>query len=98
MSGDATLIVGVRELKNRLTTYLRLTKANHEIVVTERGKPIARIRPIQSADDVASREAKLATLAAKGVVTLPTRPLPKKVRPVKISGRPLAATILEDRR
>ena len=98
MSSEATLIVGVRELKNRLTAYLRLTKANHEIVVTERGKPIARIRPIQSTDDVVSREAKLATLAAKGVVRLPTSALRKKVRPVKISGRPLATTILEDRR
>ena len=33
--------VGIKELKDRLTYYLRLTKQGEEIVVTERGKPIA---------------------------------------------------------
>ena len=33
--------VGVKELKDRLTQYLRRTKQGEEVVVTERGKPIA---------------------------------------------------------
>jgi prevent-host-death family protein len=35
--------VGVRELKNRLTSYLKLAKADREVIVTERGRPIAII-------------------------------------------------------
>lgn len=90
--------VGVRELKNRLTQYLRRTKQGDEVVVTERGKPIALIQPIKSAERAASLEARLARLAAQGFVTLPTRAPLKRVRPVKIGGMPLSKTILQERR
>lgn len=89
--------VGVKELKNRLTEYLRRTKRGEEVVVTERGKPIALIQPIHSVPPAASLEARLAKLAAEGLVTLPTR-RPRRVRPVKVSGAPVSRTILEDRR
>lgn len=90
--------VGVKELKNRLTQYLRLTKQGEEVVVTERGRPIALIQPIRAAEKAISLEAKLARLAAQGRVTLPThRPL-KRVRRVRASGVPISKTILEDRR
>ncbi|MBI4634789.1 MAG: type II toxin-antitoxin system prevent-host-death family antitoxin [Candidatus Rokubacteria bacterium] len=46
--------VGVRELKNRLTQYLRRAKYGEEVIVTERGKPIALLQPIESAAEVAS--------------------------------------------
>jgi prevent-host-death family protein len=90
--------VGVRELKNRLTRYLRQTKQGGEVVVTERGRPIALIQPIQSAARAASLDARLARLAAQGVVTLPTRTPLKRVRLVKVSGTPVSKAILEDRR
>lgn len=56
--------VGVKELKNRLTQYLRRAKQGEEVVVTERGRPIALIRPIRSSEPAVSREARLARLAA----------------------------------
>jgi prevent-host-death family protein len=90
--------VGVRELKNRLTRYLGQTKHGEEIVVTERGKPIALLTPIGSAKRGASLEARLAKLAARGLLTPPTRQPLKRVRPVKISGPPISRTIVEDRR
>jgi prevent-host-death family protein len=90
--------VGVKELKNRLTQYLRRTKQGEEVIITERGKPIAVIQPIQSAAPVVSLQARLARLAAQGLVALPTHKPLKKVRMVKISGRPLSRIILEDRR
>ncbi len=36
-------LVGVRELKNRLSEYLRRVKAGEEILVTDRGKIVARL-------------------------------------------------------
>lgn len=90
--------VGVRELKNRLTRYLRQTKNGEEIVVTERGKPIAVLMPIKSAKDATSLEARLAILAAQGRVTLPTRKPLKRVRMVRITGPTIAQTVIEDRR
>lgn len=90
--------VGIKELKNRLTAYLRRTKQGEEVVVTERGKPIALIQPIESAPQIVSREARLAKLAAQGHIRLPSRKLLKKVRRVTAAGRPTSELILEDRR
>jgi antitoxin (DNA-binding transcriptional repressor) of toxin-antitoxin stability system len=36
--------VGVRELKNRLSEYLRLVRAGEDILVTDRGEVIAQLR------------------------------------------------------
>ncbi len=90
--------VGVKELKNRLTTYLRRTKEGEEVIVTERGRPIALLQPIQGAEQAVGREARLARLAALGLVTLPTRKLLKRVQVIRVSGPPVSAAILEDRR
>ena len=90
--------VGVKQLKDRLTEYLRHTKQGEEVVVTERGTPIALIQPIKRADKAASLEAKLARLAAQGTVTLPTQKPLKRVRLVNVSGKPISRAIVEDRR
>ena len=90
--------VGVKELKNRLTHYLRRTKQGEEVIVTERGTPIALIQPIRSAEKAVSLEARLARLAAQGLVALPSRKPLSRVRLVKVSGKPTSKSIVEDRR
>ena len=39
-------MVGIRELKANLSACLRRAKSGETIVISERGKPIARIHPI----------------------------------------------------
>jgi len=39
--------VAVRQLKNRLSEYLRLVQAGEEVVVTSRGRPIAQLVPMR---------------------------------------------------
>jgi prevent-host-death family protein len=39
--------VGVRELKTRLSEYLQRVKAGQVLVITERGRPVGRIVPVQ---------------------------------------------------
>ncbi len=41
--------VGVRELKQRLSSYLDAVEAGAEILVTDRGRPKARIIPVSDA-------------------------------------------------
>jgi prevent-host-death family protein len=41
-------LVGVKELKNRLTHYLRRTQKGEEIVVTDPGRPIALLQQIEA--------------------------------------------------
>ncbi|MEW6322062.1 MAG: type II toxin-antitoxin system prevent-host-death family antitoxin [Acidobacteriota bacterium] len=44
--------VGIRELKARLSRHLKRVRAGGRIVVTERGRPIAAITPVEIAGDV----------------------------------------------
>jgi prevent-host-death family protein len=45
--------VGVRDLKNRLSHHLKRVRAGARLTVTERGKPIATLSPVEEADDLA---------------------------------------------
>jgi prevent-host-death family protein len=90
--------VGVKELKNRLTQYLRRAKQGEEIVVTERGNPIVLMQPLQSVERLESLDGRLARLAIQGKVSLPTRPRLKRIRMAKVRGKLVSRTILEDRR
>ena len=54
-------VVGIRELRARLSKYLQRVKAGETIVITERGKPIGRIVPMS-----ASREERLGRLLQAG--------------------------------
>jgi len=90
--------VGVRELKNRLTYYLRRAGKGEEVIVTERGRPVAVLRSLQHLDRAAGLETRLSRLAALGIVTLPTRKGFGRTRPLRISGPPVSRAILEDRR
>ena len=89
--------VGIKELKNRLTHYLREAKKGEEVIVTERDRPIALIQRIESVDAPVSMEAKLAKLAAEGVIALPTRKILKRVRKVRLKGKAVSRIIVEDR-
>lgn len=87
--------VGTRELKTRLGRYLRLVRAGRTVIVTDRGRPVAELRPIGRTGD--DEESILQELAALGKVTLGSgEPLPP-FRPVRLRGGPLSQTILEDR-
>ena len=39
-------VVGARELKTRLGTYLRRVREGRTLLVTDRGEPIAELRPL----------------------------------------------------
>lgn len=92
-------LVGIKELKNRLTYYLGLTRKGNSIVVTERGVPIALLRNLDAFEEKMSLEEKIASLAKQGKIRLPIKKaggIPFK--PLKIRGEPLSKTILEERR
>jgi antitoxin (DNA-binding transcriptional repressor) of toxin-antitoxin stability system len=61
--------VGIRELKNKLSEYLRLVRAGEELLVTDRGEVIAEVRPPgRSADD--DLPPALRELARRGLVRI----------------------------
>ncbi|MXW00312.1 MAG: type II toxin-antitoxin system prevent-host-death family antitoxin [Holophagales bacterium] len=87
--------VGARELKTRLGTYLRRVREGSVILVTERGRPVAELRPLPTA--ASDEEAKLLELAARGLVTLGTARLAPSIEPVPVRGGSVANTIVEER-
>lgn len=59
--------VGIRDLKNSLSKYIERVRAGEEVIVTDRGRPVARLSAIDGSTD------RLADLIAAGVVRAPTR-------------------------
>jgi prevent-host-death family protein len=90
--------VGVKELKNRLTHYLRHARAGDDVVVTDRSVPVALIQAVRPDMAVTGRDARLARLAVGNALTLPSRPVLRRVRRVALAGGTLAEAILDDRR
>lgn len=73
--------VGVRDLKNNLSRYLDQVEAGVEIVVTDRGRPIARLNSM--ADEPND---KLAALIEAGLVRPPTSKVRQRPVPLRSSG------------
>ncbi len=65
-------VVGIRELRAHLSRWLDAVEEGEEILVTDRGKPIALIGPISS--ELAEPDDKLARLVMEGIVTPAKRP------------------------
>ncbi len=71
--------VGVRELRNNLSRYLDRVRNGEEVVVTDRGRAIARVLPVGA-------ERALDRLIAEGVVTPAQRPKRPARQPIESKG------------
>ena len=89
--------VGSRELKNRLGRYLGLVGRGETIIVTDRGKPVARLVPPEPEPETTySVEDLLKRLEAEGHLRRDTRPF-RRFKPIRVKGKPMSQMILEDR-
>jgi prevent-host-death family protein len=71
--------VGVRELRNHLSRYLNRVRDGDEVVVTDRGRAIARVVPVDG-------ERALDRLIAEGVVTPARQPKRRAAKPIETKG------------
>ena len=62
--------VGIRELKARLSSYVRRVRRGEVIHVTDRGEVVAELRPPSPAQSVPVELAGLHELASRGMVRL----------------------------
>lgn len=95
MKGKGRKTVGARELKTRLGTYMRQVSEGLTIVVTERGRPVAELCPLEHVGSAA--ESRLAELIALGTVTRRSGERMAAFKPVVIQGRPLSKIVREQR-
>ena len=89
------MTASVRELKNRLSEYLRRVQHGHLVVVTDRGRPVAEIHPVQARRLTAAQ--RLQRMAEAGDVSLPRGRGLQDIEPMRGRGRPVADTLIEDR-
>jgi prevent-host-death family protein len=90
--------VGVRQLKNGLTRYLRLVEQGQTLLVTSRNRAVAVLKK-PDRNSARTLEEKLAALVAEGKLLPAAKPGRfKPVRPVRVEGKPVSRTIIEDRR
>ncbi|MBI5481763.1 MAG: type II toxin-antitoxin system prevent-host-death family antitoxin [Deltaproteobacteria bacterium] len=87
--------VGTKELKNRLSHYLRSVRDGERLYVTDRGRIVAEIRRVPAA--TTSEEEALLALAADGLLTIGSGRL-EDFEPVRLKGgRRLSQMIIDDR-
>src|SRR3989442_12142510 len=68
--------VGLRELKNHLSRYVRQVRAGHDIQVTDRGEVVAELLPPRGRTGAEAQRG-LADLARRGLVSLGARHDPR---------------------
>ena len=87
------ITVGTRELKNKLSEYMRRVKAGETVIITDRGKPVGKIMPIQA--DLTDR---LKQFAETGIIEWNGERVPAS-RPAAVnqSKRLLSDLVAEDR-
>jgi antitoxin (DNA-binding transcriptional repressor) of toxin-antitoxin stability system len=92
--------VGIRELKNSLSEYLRRVRSGETVLVTDRGEVVAEIGPPGSGTVDPSIPPGLSALIRSGLATLGApadatlyRPLPRRSR-----GKATSTQLLDDER
>lgn len=85
--------VGVRDLKARLSYYLRKVSEGDVLIVTDRGKPVAEIRP--AAEKPGSRLA--AMVSARQVMWSGKKPSLTPPSSATYPGRSVSDLVLRDR-
>lgn len=81
----------MRELRDNLRHYVELVRRGHELVVTERGKPVARL---VGAEAMSRRE----QLIAQGLITPAKRPRRRSSEIAKIKARGGLSDLLDQQK
>lgn len=82
--------VGIRDLKTNLSRYLGRVRAGEEVVVTDRGRAVARLIAVDRSTD------RLADLVEVGLVRPANAPRRRLPTPVKAAGT--ASDLVSDQR
>ncbi|MBM2838108.1 MAG: type II toxin-antitoxin system prevent-host-death family antitoxin [Deltaproteobacteria bacterium] len=83
--------VGVKELKAKLSSYVGMVQKGEEVVVTDHGREVALVIPISK-----ERQA-VKSLMDSGKAKW-SGGKPEGLKGVKVKGKPMSNTVLEERR
>jgi prevent-host-death family protein len=86
--------IGLREANQKFSGLIKAVRRGKEVILTDRGKPIAKIVPIKAE----SREDAIKRMEESGLL-IPARkrgPMPP-FKPFRVRGKPLSQIVIEDR-
>lgn len=88
--------VGIRELKAHLAEYIRRAQRGESIVITDRGKAVARLEPQRP--EKTSTEERMRQLVAEGLIEWSGEPFPdiEPLAPAE-AGFSLAKLVIQER-
>ena len=84
--------VGIRELKNGLSGYIDRVRNGEEVIVTDRGRPVARLSALDADHD------HLAELIATGIVRAPTSSKRRHVPKHRIKSKGTVSDLVAEQR
>lgn len=87
--------IGLREANQQFSRLMKAVRGGKEVLLTERGRPLAVVRPIRTGDETAST---IQRLEAAGLL----RPAAKRGilpswKPRVVRGGPLSGTVRQER-
>ena len=82
--------VGIKDLKAKLSSYIDKVSKGEEIVITEHGREVAIIIPI-------SKERRVIKSLIEAGKAHWAKGKPKGLKGIKLQGKPLSETIIEER-
>jgi antitoxin (DNA-binding transcriptional repressor) of toxin-antitoxin stability system len=92
-------VVGIRELKNRLSQYLQMARKGEYVLVTDRGEVVAELRQVDSNTLRNQMPSELMGLVDRGVVLLGAENgVDVYPRIKRIPGGPSVLKLLEEER
>jgi prevent-host-death family protein len=89
--------MGLRDANQRFSKAIKAVKAGQDVVLTERGRPIAVIKALPA---TSAAQAAIERLVAEGRLRLSTSRRPmgrRRWRPIRIKGPALSRTLRADR-
>ena len=91
--------VGIRELKNRLSHFVREVRQGEVVQVTDRGEVVAELRPPVARHELFAKYPRLVELAEQGRIRLgqPNRPELYERMPPALRGITAAELLDQDR-
>ncbi|UCE56172.1 MAG: type II toxin-antitoxin system Phd/YefM family antitoxin [Desulfobacterales bacterium] len=88
--------VGIRDAKMHLSKYLKMVQKGAEVIITDRGRPVGKIVPIQN-EDLPLQE-RIKKMEDQGLIEkLSTKGLKKIPSPIPVSNNIAQKFLQEDR-
>ena len=89
--------LGLRQANQQFSRAIRAVRAGREVVLTDRGRPVAVIAPFKDAGDDSSA---WHAMAEEGLIRPAARkgPMPApRWRPARVAGQPISRTVIDNR-